>query len=34
VESGGLEPDIVHVPGIYVQRVVKVSRPEYFPAID
>ena len=34
VESGGLEPDIVHVPGIYVQRVVEVSRPEYFPGID
>jgi 3-oxoacid CoA-transferase subunit A len=34
VEGGELEPDMVHVPGIYVQRVVKVSRPEYFPAID
>jgi len=34
VEIGRLEPDMVHVPGIYVQRVVKVSRPEYFPAID
>ena len=34
VEIGGLEPDMVHVPGIYVQRVVKVSRPEYFPSID
>jgi 3-oxoacid CoA-transferase subunit A len=34
VEMGGLEPDTVHVPGIYVQRVVKVNRPEYFPTID
>ena len=34
VEVGKLEPDMVHVPGIYVQRVVKVPRPEYFPTID
>ena len=33
VEVGELEPDMVHVPGIYVQRVVKVDRPEYFPTI-
>ena len=33
-ETGELEPDMVHVPGVYVQRVVKVDRPEYFPTID
>ena len=31
---GELDPDMVHVPGIYVQRVVKVDRPSYFPSID
>jgi 3-oxoacid CoA-transferase subunit A len=34
VKVGELEPDMVHVPGIYVQRVVKVDRPTYFPTID
>ena len=34
VEAGELDPDKVHVPGIYVQRVVRVDRPEYFPTID
>jgi len=34
VKTGELEPDMVHVPGVYVQRVVKVDRPEYFPSID
>ena len=34
VEAGGLEPDRIHVPGIYVQRVVKVERPSYFPTIE
>ena len=34
VEVGKLNPDMVHVPGIYVQRVVKVERPEYVPTID
>jgi 3-oxoacid CoA-transferase subunit A len=34
VEPGQLEPDMVHVPGVYVQRVVKVDRPTYFPTID
>jgi 3-oxoacid CoA-transferase subunit A len=34
VEVGKLEPDMVHVPGIYVQRVVKVERPQYFPTIE
>ena len=34
VQTGDLESDMVHVPGIYVQRVVKVNRPEYFPTID
>jgi 3-oxoacid CoA-transferase A subunit len=34
VETGGIEGDMVHIPGIYVQRVVKVDRPTYFPSID
>ncbi|MFC1993449.1 CoA transferase subunit A [Chloroflexota bacterium] len=31
VEAGGLNPDMVHVPGVYVQRVVEVERPTYLP---
>jgi 3-oxoacid CoA-transferase A subunit len=34
VEPGELDPDRVHVPGIYVQRVVKVERLNYIPSID
>jgi 3-oxoacid CoA-transferase subunit A len=34
VETGELNGDMVHVPSVYVQRVVKVDRPEYFPTID
>lgn len=34
VEPGELDGDLIHVPGIYVQRVVKVDRPSYFPSID
>jgi 3-oxoacid CoA-transferase subunit A len=34
VETGKIEGDMVHIPGIYVQRVVKVDRPSYFPTID
>ncbi len=34
VEPGELDPDKVHVPGIYVQRVVKVDRQNYIPTID
>ena len=34
VRPGELDGDTVHVPGIYVQRVVKVDRPNYFPTID
>jgi 3-oxoacid CoA-transferase A subunit len=34
IEPGGIEGDMVHIPGIYVQRVVKVERPSYFPSID
>ncbi|MFH1647856.1 MAG: CoA transferase subunit A [Chloroflexota bacterium] len=34
VEPGQLDGDAVHVPGVYVQRVVKVDRPAYFPTID
>ncbi|MFC1901951.1 CoA transferase subunit A [Chloroflexota bacterium] len=33
-EPGKLDPDMIHVPGLYVQRVVKVARPEYFPTIE
>ncbi len=34
VENGKIDGDMVHIPGIYVQRVVKVERPTYFPTID
>lgn len=34
VEPGELDPDKIHVPGIYVTRVVKVERPNYFPSIE
>ncbi len=34
VEPGGLDPDKIHVPGIYVQRVVKVERRNYIPSIE
>lgn len=34
VKTGELDPDKIHVPGIYVQRVVKVERPSYFPTIE
>jgi len=34
LEPGALDPDKVHVPGIYVQRVVKVERRNYIPSID
>ena len=34
VKPGELDGDMVHVPGVYVQRVVKVDRPTYFPTID
>jgi len=34
VEVGELDPDCVHTPGIYVQRVVKVERLEVVPSID
>jgi 3-oxoacid CoA-transferase subunit A len=34
VAPGEIDGDTVHVPGIYVQRVVKVERPKYFPSID
>jgi len=33
-DAGALNPDSIHVPGIYVQRVVKVERPSYFPTIE
>jgi len=34
VEPGEIDPDKVHTPGIYVQRVVKVGRRKYKPGID
>ena len=34
VKPGELDGDLVHVPGVYVQRLVKVDRPAYFPSID
>jgi 3-oxoacid CoA-transferase subunit A len=34
VETGEIDGDMVHIPGVYVQRVVKVDRPSYFPTID
>lgn len=34
VEPGVLDPDHIHVPGIYVQRLVRVERPAYIPTID
>lgn len=34
VDPGEIDPDMVHIPGVYVQRLVKVDRPDYFPTID
>jgi 3-oxoacid CoA-transferase A subunit len=34
VEPGEIDGDMVHIPGVYVQRVVKIDRPVYFPTID
>lgn len=34
VAVGELDPECVHTPGIYVQRVVKVARLEVVPTID
>lgn len=34
VEPGALDPDMVHIPGVYVQRVIKVDRLNYIPSID
>ena len=34
VEPGEINSGEIHVPGIYVQRVVKVDRPVYFPSIE
>jgi 3-oxoacid CoA-transferase A subunit len=34
VEPGELDPDKVHIPGVYVQRVVEVERRNYRPGID
>jgi 3-oxoacid CoA-transferase A subunit len=33
-EPGEINGDMIHIPGVYVQRVVKVDRPDYFPTID
>jgi 3-oxoadipate CoA-transferase alpha subunit len=34
VKAGEIPPDTIHIPGIYVQRVVKIDRPNYIPTID
>ncbi|MFC1940176.1 CoA transferase subunit A [Chloroflexota bacterium] len=34
VENGQLDPDRIHVPGIYVQRVVKIDKRLYIPSIE
>jgi 3-oxoacid CoA-transferase subunit A len=34
VEPGELDPDLIHVPSVYVQRVVKVEKQNYIPSID
>jgi 3-oxoadipate CoA-transferase alpha subunit len=34
VQNGQLDPDKVHIPGIYVQRVVKIDKRIYIPTID
>ncbi len=34
VDNGKIDPDKVHIPGIYVQRVVKVDKRLYIPTID
>lgn len=33
-EAGELDPDKIHIPGIYVQRVVEVERLNYIPTIE
>src|SRR4030042_664679 len=33
-EPGELDPDKIHIPGIYVQRVVEVERLHYIPSIE
>lgn len=33
-EPGQLDPDKIHIPGIYVQRIVQVDRMNYVPSID
>ena len=33
-EPGDLDPDKIHIPGIYVQRVVEVERLNYIPTIE
>jgi 3-oxoacid CoA-transferase A subunit len=34
VEPGEMNPDMIHIPGVYVQRVVQVGRQNYIPSID
>jgi len=34
VEPGDIDGDMIHIPGVYVQRVVKVDRTKYIPTID
>ncbi len=33
VHTGDLDPDQIHIPGVYVDRVVPVERPQYHPCI-
>jgi 3-oxoacid CoA-transferase A subunit len=34
VQPGEVDGDAVHIPGVYVQRIVKVDRMKYIPTID
>jgi 3-oxoacid CoA-transferase subunit A len=34
VKPGEMDGDMIHIPGVYVQRVVKVDRPRYIPTIE
>lgn len=33
-EPGELDPDKIHIPGIYVQRIIEVERLNYIPTIE
>lgn len=34
VDTGKLNPDMIHVPGVYINRVVKVDRQNFIPSIE